>query len=56
MNLCSAGSIFLLLAAACYAAPTAAEAPYPNRTINVLVGIPPGGAPDIVARHRSDSR
>jgi tripartite-type tricarboxylate transporter receptor subunit TctC len=50
MNLCSAGSIFLLLAAACYAAPTAAEAPYPNRTINVLVGIPPGGAPDIVAR------
>jgi tripartite-type tricarboxylate transporter receptor subunit TctC len=50
MNLFSAGSLFLLLATACCAEPAVAEAPYPNRTINVLVGIPPGGAPDIVAR------
>jgi tripartite-type tricarboxylate transporter receptor subunit TctC len=50
MNLFSACSICLLLAAACCAEPVAAEAPYPNRTINVLVGIPPGGTPDVVAR------
>ncbi len=31
-------------------APAVAETPYPNRTIKILVGIPPGGAPDIVAR------
>jgi tripartite-type tricarboxylate transporter receptor subunit TctC len=30
--------------------PAAAQEPYPNRTIKLLVGIPPGGAPDIVAR------
>jgi tripartite-type tricarboxylate transporter receptor subunit TctC len=35
--------------AACFV-PAAAQAPYPNRTIKLLVGIPPGGAPDIVAR------
>jgi tripartite-type tricarboxylate transporter receptor subunit TctC len=27
-----------------------AQAPYPNHTIKILVGIPPGGAPDVVAR------
>jgi tripartite-type tricarboxylate transporter receptor subunit TctC len=40
-------SLVLSLAPAC---PAAAEAPYPSRTIHVLAGIPPGGAPDIVAR------
>jgi len=30
--------------------PATAQAPYPNRTIKLLVGIPPGGAPDVVAR------
>lgn len=32
------------------AVPAAAQAPYPNRTIKLLVGIPAGGAPDVVAR------
>jgi tripartite-type tricarboxylate transporter receptor subunit TctC len=50
MNVFSVCSIFLLLAAAGSAQQAAAEAPYPNRTINVLVGIPPGGTPDVVAR------
>ena len=27
-----------------------AQQPYPNPTITILVGIPPGGAPDVVAR------
>src|SRR5665647_1759692 len=31
-------------------APGAAQTPYPNRPIKLLVGIPPGGAPDVVAR------
>jgi tripartite-type tricarboxylate transporter receptor subunit TctC len=50
MNVFSVCSIFLLLAAAGSAQQAVAEAPYPNRTINVLVGIPPGGTPDVVAR------
>jgi tripartite-type tricarboxylate transporter receptor subunit TctC len=50
MNLFSACSVCLVLAAACCAEPVEAEVPYPNRTINVLVGIPPGGTPDVVAR------
>ena len=32
------------------AAPAGAQAPYPTRTIRILVTIPPGGAPDIAAR------
>jgi tripartite-type tricarboxylate transporter receptor subunit TctC len=40
---------FATLAALC-ANPAMAEAPYPNRPIKILVGIPPGGAPDVVAR------
>lgn len=31
-------------------APAVAQESYPNRPIKILVGIPPGGAPDIVAR------
>ncbi|MEI8277611.1 MAG: tripartite tricarboxylate transporter substrate-binding protein, partial [Hyphomicrobiales bacterium] len=27
-----------------------AQQPYPNHAIKILVGIPPGGAPDVVAR------
>jgi tripartite-type tricarboxylate transporter receptor subunit TctC len=30
--------------------PAPAQGPYPNRTIKLLVGFPPGGAPDVVAR------
>jgi tripartite-type tricarboxylate transporter receptor subunit TctC len=33
-----------------WAAPAAAQDAYPNRAIKILVPIPPGGAPDIVAR------
>jgi len=32
------------------ALPAAAEDAYPNRAIKILVPIPPGGAPDVVAR------
>ena len=32
------------------ALPAAAEDAYPNRPIKILVPIPPGGAPDVVAR------
>jgi tripartite-type tricarboxylate transporter receptor subunit TctC len=30
--------------------PAAAQAPYPNRAIKILVPFPPGGAPDVAAR------
>lgn len=40
---------FAALIALC-ANPVQAQAPYPNRPIKILVGIPPGGAPDVVAR------
>lgn len=43
-------SLVFSLSQACLALPAATEAPYPSRTIHVLVGIPPGGAPDVVAR------
>jgi tripartite-type tricarboxylate transporter receptor subunit TctC len=36
--------------AALFAAPAAAQAPYPSRPIKLLVPIPPGGAPDTSAR------
>src|SRR5882757_4244663 len=37
------------LAALC-ALPAAAQAPYPNHAIKLMVPIPPGGAPDVAAR------
>ncbi len=40
----------LSLALAIGAGAASAQQPYPNRTIKILVGIPPGGAPDVVAR------
>ena len=36
--------------AALCAMPAAAQAPYPNHAIKLLVPIPPGGAPDVAAR------
>jgi tripartite-type tricarboxylate transporter receptor subunit TctC len=43
-------SIATLALAAAIAVPAVADDAYPNRPIKLLVGIPPGGAPDIVAR------
>jgi tripartite-type tricarboxylate transporter receptor subunit TctC len=46
-------SIWSLVLAVCTALcvmPAAAEEAYPNRPIKMLVGIPPGGAPDVAAR------
>ena len=49
MKFLSISSLALIAITLC-AAPAAAQAPYPNRAIKILVGIPPGGAPDVVAR------
>jgi tripartite-type tricarboxylate transporter receptor subunit TctC len=49
MKFLSVSSLALVLFALC-ATPATAQAPYPSRTIKILVGIPPGGAPDVVAR------
>ena len=43
-------SLFLAAFTAFCVMPAAAQAPYPNRPIKMLVGIPPGGAPDVAAR------
>jgi tripartite-type tricarboxylate transporter receptor subunit TctC len=43
-------SLFLAVFTAFCVMPAAAQAPYPNRPIKMLVGIPPGGAPDVAAR------
>jgi tripartite-type tricarboxylate transporter receptor subunit TctC len=40
----------ILLLTVLLAAPAVAQAPYPNRSIKLLVPIPPGGAPDVTAR------
>jgi tripartite-type tricarboxylate transporter receptor subunit TctC len=50
MRFLSICSHFLSVFTAFCVEPAAGQAPYPNRAINLLVGIPPGGAPDIVAR------
>jgi tripartite-type tricarboxylate transporter receptor subunit TctC len=50
MRFLSICSLSLSVCTAFCVEPAAAQAPYPNRAINLLVGIPPGGAPDIVAR------
>src|SRR3989442_15357007 len=42
--------LVVLALATQFAAPAAAQAPYPARPIKVLVPIPPGGAPDTSAR------
>ena len=42
--------LMVLAFAAIFAAPAAAQAPYPSRPIKLLVPIPPGGAPDTSAR------
>ena len=50
MRLPSVRSLALVAILALGVAPALAQTPYPNRTIKILVGIPPGGAPDVVAR------
>ena len=50
MKRLSIGSLLLAAIMADCAAPAAAQETYPNRTIKIMVGIPPGGAPDVVAR------
>ena len=44
------------IAALCFfgTASAAAQATYPTRAVKVLVGIPPGGAPDLAARIVAD--
>src|SRR5438552_7471556 len=42
--------LVMLALATLFAAPSAAQAPYPSRPIKLLVPIPPGGAPDTSAR------
>jgi tripartite-type tricarboxylate transporter receptor subunit TctC len=46
----SLGAFLIAIAVLCGILPAAAQEPYPSHTIKILVGIPPGGAPDIVAR------
>src|SRR5205807_9238858 len=54
-----AGPFFLAAFMAFCAVPATAQTSYPSRPIKLLVGIPPGGAPDVVARligqYRSES-
>jgi tripartite-type tricarboxylate transporter receptor subunit TctC len=40
----------LLAAVAAFPIGVAADGPYPDRTIKIVVGLPPGGAPDTTAR------
>lgn len=46
------GQFFAFALAACFVwgTPAAAQDNYPNRSIKIIVPIPPGGAPDVVAR------
>jgi tripartite-type tricarboxylate transporter receptor subunit TctC len=50
MKRISIGSLLLAVAVTFCTAPAATQEAYPNRTIKILVGIPAGGAPDVVAR------
>jgi tripartite-type tricarboxylate transporter receptor subunit TctC len=50
MKIPSGRSLAVIAFAALCAVPAAAQAPYPNHTIKLLVPIPPGGAPDVAAR------
>ena len=45
-----AGFAFILMAALALAAPARAEAPYPNRPVQIVVPYPPGGLTDILTR------
>ncbi len=50
MRVLSLCRLILAATAACWLAPASAQSTYPDHTIRILVGIPPGGAPDVVAR------
>ena len=50
MNDRSLGAFLIAIAVLCGILPAAAQEAYPSHAIKILVGIPPGGAPDIVAR------
>jgi tripartite-type tricarboxylate transporter receptor subunit TctC len=50
MKFLSIGSLAFAAVTAFCSGPAAAQAPYPNHAIKLLVPIPPGGAPDVAAR------
>lgn len=50
MKFLSICSLAFAAVTAFYSGPAAAQAPYPNHAIKLLVPIPPGGAPDVAAR------
>ena len=50
MKFASIRSLAVAALAVFCATPAAAQAPYPDHTIKLLVPIPPGGAPDVAAR------
>src|ERR1700690_1006154 len=50
MTFASIRALAVAAAAAFCAVPAAAQAPYPDHAIRLLVPIPPGGAPDVAAR------
>jgi tripartite-type tricarboxylate transporter receptor subunit TctC len=50
MKVLSIRSLAFAAVIAFCALPAAAQAPYPNHAIKLLVPIPPGGAPDVAAR------
>ncbi len=46
--------LFAALALLLSAQPAAAQSPYPNRPVKILVGFTPGTAPDLAARILAD--
>lgn len=50
MRVLSLCRLMVAAVAACWLAPASALTTYPDHAIRILVGIPPGGAPDVVAR------